>query len=271
MTFDNKPAGRHPSTEELAEFADGALNPSLAATIQRHTADCDACAQTIDSLTAVTVMLRDAPASIPIPAEMSARVVASVENAADARAAERDREAEAAFEVASGGPVAWFRRKLPRALAATTGVGVIALAGYIAVEQIGTPAGDDATTADRAVPEDPAEDGAGEAELDTDAPEALEEFNEDAEAGSALARRGELAEAIDRVWRDELTFGDTTCGQPLAEELDLALVGSDEYGDNVLIVLELPDVDKLHGWVVPACASISQESVDDLEVPVPAP
>lgn len=244
----------HPSTDQLAEFAEGTAD--VTADIQSHATQCAECRDQIATFAAVKTALRAAPTAVPTPPDVSTRISAAVANAADRRAAETERESE----LAQGGPVAWFRRRMPRALAATASVAVIGLAGYVAV--LSNPGGDDEGAAGTAA------NDAGDAEVAPEgAPGDLDAGGE-ALRDEAMATRALDALVID-IWdsRDEWVPG---CGSGIAAETGGSLVGSAEIGANVLVVVEDASGETLKGWLVPVCSSAVAAAVDNVTVPVPA-
>ncbi|MET9396342.1 zf-HC2 domain-containing protein [Kitasatospora sp. NPDC002965] len=90
--------GPHPSVDELADLAEGLVEPADAAgALRRHLADCAECRETADALAEVRTLLGAAEAP-PVPADVAARIDAALAAAAaeqDESAAARDESAAA--------------------------------------------------------------------------------------------------------------------------------------------------------------------------------
>lgn len=246
----------HPTAQVLAEFADGLLTPAATAEIEEHAASCGECRQTVVELGAVASQLHELPSEIAMPADVAARMTAAIERETDARAS----RAGDAGPVAAG-PVAWFRRRLPQALVATSVVGLLVVFGSVLVNNMPSGGSGDAEVAGG--------DGGGTSLETTDEPLNLDQENPEAQQGPVEdMTRADLRAQIEQVWNDRSEFR-PGCGEQLADEQAQTLVGSTELGTGVLIVLE--DAGSLNGWVVPACASLSGQAVRDvLVVPTPA-
>src|ERR1700752_1135181 len=77
---------KHPSADQLASLAVGALRPRKAARIQAHVAQCEQCTRICKQLTAIRVVLSSA-AYPPIPDDLSARIGAAISQEARHRLA----------------------------------------------------------------------------------------------------------------------------------------------------------------------------------------
>lgn len=209
-------------------------------------------------LAQVSAALRRLPAEVAVPEHVAERIAAAL-------AAET---ASGAPVGQPGGTVAWFRRALPRTLAAAAAVGVIGFAGYL----VGTSDGGDETTAGSQ-----AESGSL-AESERGAPGPVTDGDDDA-AGAAEAAPGPQIAAepglIERqvadVWRHRSAVSDG-CGQLLADDLRVALIGSAVVGDGVLVVVDTPDQNGLAGYLVSSCAaSVDEAEGEPVVVPTPLP
>lgn len=266
----------HPSTDRLADFAADILPTGQATEVDQHLADCAVCRSTIDGLADVADLLQSAPAEVAIPGDVAARVNAAIENAADEWAAAADR----AHQSATGAPVAWFRRRLPRAMAAAASVAVLALAGYVALsDSLFGDGADDATVADAPAPADeanqldadvesrPGNEEAEEGSADDAGEDVLSEAEAELAAGLSPAQ---IRSLMREIYNEELAYRDE-CGRPIAREQGQQLVGSVETESDVLVVLEDTDAEQLNGWLLPACESPSrQATMDVVTIPIPA-
>ncbi|MFD8708022.1 anti-sigma factor family protein [Kitasatospora sp. NPDC059648] len=95
------PADAHPSVEELADLAEGLVEPDRAAALHRHVDGCAECRETADALAEVQALL-GAAAPEPMPADVAARLDTALAETARtdqhgtaAGAAERPRRAPA--------------------------------------------------------------------------------------------------------------------------------------------------------------------------------
>lgn len=261
--------GGHPLDDVLAEHAEGVLEGAQANAVEEHLAACEACRDTLADLTEVTHMLQRAPGTLPIPAEVSARVFAAL--AAETTVAAADPEADAAVvplrrrtsDASADGPVAWFRRRLPQTLAAAASLAVIAFASYVVTSGGGTDGADDASAGqeeagDSALSEAaPQADGADTYSLDerTDA-----ELQGDVASGTTAA----LSQRIADVWRGELSYSAADgCGRALADEQSETLVGSTDFEADVLVVLQSADGTQLTGWRLTTCSDLAGQAVAD--------
>ncbi len=259
----------HPPTHVLADLAEGVLDDAQAGEVRAHVDQCATCQGTLAELAQVSVALRALPAELPVPEFVAARI-------SHALAAERSSGGDAGGSDAAGSPdaggggtVAWFRRRLPQGLAAAASVAVIGFAGYIAVESGG---GDDSSGAgDAAVAEGQAGDGDDEAGLEfgassdttsrrgspssTEPPVAADE-----PAAPEPIDPARLTAAVEDIVQDRTEYADSACGDDLAAELDLPLVGSTMVGAGVLIVLE--DATTYDGWFLSTCNSTSNETLE---------
>jgi hypothetical protein len=257
----------HPNADKLADFTAETLPSADAADVERHVAACATCRSTIDGLAEVTLALRSAPDEVQVPGDVAARITATIENAADNRAA----EAERAHEVAIGAPVAWFRRRLPRLLAAAAAVGVLGLAGYVAFSDTPFDSGSNDTTAadapdqaeieqESAAGDDSDEDAGGDGE---EAADDAEVPDQDRELFSAPMSETEIQVLMRDIHRSQLGFTER-CGREIAIEQQQQLIGSAETDDGVLIVLEDVDAELLYGWSLPTCGSTSSQATAEV-------
>ncbi|WP_116947839.1 zf-HC2 domain-containing protein [Jiangella endophytica] len=265
--------GAHPPTHLLAELAEGVLDDAQAREVQAHVDQCLTCRATLDDLAQVTVALRGLPAELPVPEFVAARI-------SHALAAERASGADGAVPVADaeGGTVAWFRRRLPQGIAAAASVAVLGLAGYVAVDGGG---GDDSSAGDAAAA---GAQEAGASDTGTGfgsssdgsriGPPSAPMYDADpsdtptanAEQATPIDPTRLTAAVEDVVQGSAKPAGTDTCGDPLAEELGLPVLGTTMVGAGVLVVLE--DATTYDGWLINTCGSTSNESMGpQVEVP----
>ncbi|WP_106538590.1 anti-sigma factor family protein [Haloactinopolyspora alba] len=244
----------------LAEYVEGVLDDDSARSTASHVDECPTCRQVVDDLRGVPAALRDLPAEMPVPEHVSARLTAAI-------AAEHARGSQT-HAGDDHGTVAWFRRGVPRAVAAAASIAVLGLAGYIAVGGDGGP--DEATTAGSGA--ESLSESAGENAGSGPGPRVAEDGGspldgqmQELEASTVT----ELEQATRGVWenRTEMAPG---CGSALADQVGLELVGSVEHGSGVLVVLENPDAAQLEGRLVSTCGSTTAEALAaPVTVPVP--
>src|SRR5919106_1829548 len=91
----------------LAEHAEGLLAPDEADAVDAHLHQCETCQATAADLASVSAMLAAAPATLPTPADVAARI--------DRALAE---EAAPSPEPAPVVQLSWLRRRAPQLLAA---------------------------------------------------------------------------------------------------------------------------------------------------------
>lgn len=266
----------HLDATRLAEHVEGLLAPEEAAAVEAHLRECDTCQATAADLVSVSAMLADAPATLPVPEHVAARLDRAL-----------DEEAAPEPEPAPVVELSWFRRRAPQLLAAAATVGVLGFAGWVVAS--GGAGGDDSEEGAATVAESGGRDAADESAADdTNADEDAEESElhateEDAEAPPLAAEEGqaaiaapELADEIravfERAQAESAERATDTCGLPLAEDLGLELVGTaatEARGEiAVLVVVQSDDPDLVHGWVVPGCDATADEALTELTVEV---
>ncbi|TDE12569.1 hypothetical protein [Jiangella asiatica] len=271
-------AGAHPPAHVLAELAGGALDARQAREVQAHVGQCAECQAVVEQVTQVGAALRHAPAEVPVPEFVAARIGAALAAEQAARAgtvadgvAARSAPVRTGAE-SDGGTVAWFRRRLPTALAAAASVSVLGLAGYVVVTS--GSGGDDASSGEVAAGSG-AESASGDDSVQSDArvgpapslyegqgPSAAEE-----EATAGLSAE-QLESAVTEVWESRGQVVDE-CGQVLADELEQDLVGSKYEYAGVLVVLDAGD-GSLDGWLLDTCNSGSTGQIaEPVTVPIP--
>ncbi|SEF14950.1 anti-sigma factor family protein [Jiangella alba] len=270
-------AGAHPPTHVLADLAEGVLDDAQAREVQAHVDDCPTCQATLDELAQVSVALRALPAELPVPEFVAARISHAL--AAERASGGTASAASADSGAADGGTVAWFRRRLPQGLAAAASVAVLGLAGYVAVgggggggddsDGAGQPAAADAQAGDNT--EDApgysmsAPSGAAPRQGTQSTP--LDTSSAAVEAAPEALERTRLITAVTEVVQgDADPAGPDTCGEELADELGLPLVGATNVGSGVLVVLD--DTATYDGWLITTCASTTNETMQpQVEVP----
>lgn len=103
-------ASGHFDTDTLADHAEGVLTGALDTQVRTHVATCVDCQGVVDQLTSVKMMLSSLPAP-PLPADVSARIDASLAQAQHERASlTRDRQPTAP----PSGKRSWFAALLAR-------------------------------------------------------------------------------------------------------------------------------------------------------------
>ncbi|AYY15101.1 hypothetical protein EF847_22785 [Actinobacteria bacterium YIM 96077] len=244
----------HPSAHVLAELAEDALIGDEHSDVQAHVRACGACQEVLAQLTEVTRMLRSAPAELPVPTDVSTRLeeaLAEVDGGAE-------KDHSATVTALADRPVAWFRRRLPQALAAAAAVAVLGVVGYAALIDDESPV--DVAADDAAGQNDAEEPVTADGDMDEASPEGAEArqedvtTNEEQEESSANVMADEAAEsAVLDVWERETEVA-PGCGRELAEELGLELVGSTQVDEEIVVVLE--DDGTLNGWTVSSCTAV---------------
>jgi hypothetical protein len=137
---------KHPSVDQLASLAVGALRPRKAARIQAHVAQCEHCTRICKQLTAIRVVLASATYP-PMPDDLSARIGAAIGREARQRlaampATEAGRRYLPSQLPRAGAGRGWHLPGLSATatrLAAAASAVVIAAAGcYLVAENAGT-------------------------------------------------------------------------------------------------------------------------------------
>lgn len=262
------PIDGHPSEHVLAELAGGVLEARDAGAIEDHVRSCSACRDTLSRLDEVQAALRAAPRELPIPSHVSARLTAALAAEATGPSLVPAQAQAAEPDPASGAPdnVVWFRRRMPRLLAAAASVAVIGVGGYVIGSGGGSPvdstAGSAADSADDSATVQ--ERSAAESQLGETAAEGVP-YADGLEAAPADA----VLQRIDEVWRQRSSL-QAGCGQELADDLGQSLVGSAQLDTGVLVVLDTGADGTLAGWTLPQCSSLPAQALGE-PVMVPAP
>lgn len=250
----------HPPAHVLSEMAEGVLSEAQRAEVRAHVDACSECEAVLGQLTEVTRLLRSAPATLPVPDDVSLRLQAAFER--EAQAARTDSAVRDA--VPTPAPVAWFRRPLARGLVAAAAVAVVGIAGY-SIFVNDAPVDMATSSSDSADSEELADSEAlqGDGDDAADAPEAQsEELNSDDLTEESndedLAGTAERDVVLD-VW-DSQTEVSPGCGAALADSHGVDLIGSAEIDEGILVVAR--DESVLLGWTVPSC------DADDAETPL---
>lgn len=253
----------HPPPHVLAEVADGALDATSAARIEAHVRSCGACQGVLRELTQVGELLRSAPAELPMPEYVSAQISAVLATEAERADASRQEAPSAAVTALADRPVGWFRRPLPRVLAAAAAAAVIGFAGYGAFFSADAPlpvaggagGGDDASV-DEDQPEVASDEDVGSAP--EGAPNAGQEsYQLNGREEDAPSAAGELALVPDilDIWHHPMEFA-PDCGADLAAANGVELVGSRGIGAQILVVTR--DGEELLGWMITECSALSE-------------
>lgn len=277
----------HPPTHELAELPEDTLPDARARELRAHVGQCLACQATLHEVSQVTVALRALPAELPVPEFVAARISHALAAERSSGGSGADGGSTAAGAPAggdAGGTIAWFRRRLPQALAAAASVAVVGLGGYVALTGGGgsDSGGDTAAGAadsgviesqgGEAAPAAPSGSGRNGSAQSGAAEEQNDELSTlDGGAGefttptrSAIDAR-ELSAEVQGVVREN-SSASTGCGQVLSDELGMPLVGSAAVGAGILVVLD--GGDSWDGWLLSTCNSLSTEELEQhVEVP----
>jgi hypothetical protein len=211
-------------------------------------------------------MLAAAPRTLPTPAHV-------VDRLDRALAVEAAPEPEPARVV----QLSWFRRKAPQLLAAAATVSVLGFAGWVATTGGGGNDEDD-SAGEAAIAESESQYDAG---AEGSADSSLEHPEKEYGGAPLEAEDDELRAAADPELADEIRAivareqgegddADDSCGQPLAADLNLDLVGAaptEVTGETaVLVVVQSDDPAEVYGWVVPECDATADEALTDLTV-----
>lgn len=263
----------HLDATRLAEHAEGLLERDDALAADAHLQQCESCRASAADLASVTAMLAAAPRTVPMPEHVASRLDRAIAS-----------EATPEQEPAPAVQLSWFRRRAPQLLAAAATVGVLGFAGWV----VGTGSGgDDAGEADAglvtdsgerdaddaAAGEEPAEDSAEMEDAQEESAAESAATPLDAEDGDLYAASPALADEIRAVVEQQRTASDDdTCGQPLADELNVPLIGTAAThitGEPaVLVVVEGQDPDLVHGWVLPGCDATMEDALADSTVEI---
>ena len=261
--------GSHLGATLLAEYDEGILPARAAADVAAHLAHCPLCSETHRQLAEVTVRLASAPAALPMPEDLAARVDRALAGEQPNRSNNRDGKIA---------PIRPLRARLPSVLAAAAVVGAVAFAGYVVGTGSGADdAGDQATSAESdadesvgSAPESESDVAGGAAAPTFQGTEPLPQsartsLTEQIQAIAALRRTSALSGA-DR----EFSVG--TCGAALATEVDRGLIGAapTDLGEPgaVLVVTAASTPDAAQGWVLPACDATASDAISMLTVPL---
>ncbi len=283
----------HPSTDRLADLAADLLEPADATAARAHLPTCTTCRATYDVLVGLPELLAGSPAP-PMPAEVTARVVAAIEREQIARAGAAD---DARSTAAAGSRPAWnaFRRGLGARLGAgLLGAAAVLGGGYVVVTSVLDSGSDEPTAATSGSDAESLDTGAGgadegpaltaadtaygEATLDEDVAQllAVPESSGDGDGDMPATVLGPNGEVGDMVARAPVCVAATqrradTAADPLAVD-----VGT--YDGVPAVVVVLPEVtgrsgsaDEVDVWVLGAtCLEAGPGQVDrqagDLDV-----
>ena len=153
----------HPSTDRLADLAADLLEPADATAARAHLPTCTTCRATYDVLVGLPELLAGSPAP-PMPAEVTARVVAAIEREQIARAGAAD---DARSTAAARSRPAWnaFRRGLGARLGAgLLGAAAVLGGGYVVVTSVLDSGSDEPTAATSGSEAESLDTGAGGAD-----------------------------------------------------------------------------------------------------------
>lgn len=182
---------RHPDVVDLAEYAEGTLDPTRQSAVDQHVRECADCTQTLADLAGLPETLAQAPVP-PLPAEVADRLDRAIAAEASARAA-----APTAPPESNVVPLRPKRRWLAPVLAAAAVVGVIGLA--VPVLNSGSDSGSDDSSA-----------GSGDSE-----DSGQEEF---AEGGAARDQTSSgTAQGMPKATREVADLSSATFGKDVAD------------------------------------------------------
>ena len=260
--------GGHLGAVVLAEYDEGPLPDRLAADVAEHLAHCSTCTETHRQLAEVSRRLTAEPATLPMPADVAARLD-------DAFASEKP---ELAGPRATVTPVPSWRARMPTVLAAAAAVAAVAFAGYV----VGTGSGgDDADEGRTTVAE------GGTDQLADEAAKPVPDAGGDAGTAPARAALTEqiqqiVIQATSGIASDETdvdgspeTQGkqDNTarCGAALASDVGRDLIGAAptdlDTAGAVLVVTAASTDGAVQGWVLPTCDATASDALATLTVP----
>lgn len=248
---------RHPDVVDLAEYAEGTLDPSRQAAVDQHVRECADCTQTLADLAGLPETLAQAP--VPqLPAEVADRLDRAIAAEASARTAGPSVSPDSTVV-----PMRPKRRWLTPVLAAAAVVGVIGLAVPV-LNSASDSGSDDAGTS--------AADGSD----DSGGQEFLQGGTKDRASGGAEERAPNMAREVAAL--SSATFGEDVADaffpdqkkHPLSDEKALAESEQGAYRSEVEGLCPTPaDSDLPYGWVVsirldgkPARLLISQPAPD---------
>lgn len=153
----------HPSTDRLADLAADLLEPADATAARAHLPTCTTCRATYDVLVGLPELLAGSPAP-PMPAEVTARVVAAIEREQIARAGAAD-DARSTAAARSRPALNAFRRGLGARLGAgLLGAAAVLGGGYVVVTSVLDSGSDEPTTATSGSEAESLDTGAGGAD-----------------------------------------------------------------------------------------------------------
>ncbi|MGH3478416.1 MAG: hypothetical protein ACRDQD_16450 [Nocardioidaceae bacterium] len=278
--------GGHLGAVVLAEYDEGLLTDRLAADVAEHLAHCSTCTETHRQLAEVSRRLAAEPATLPMPADVSARLdVALAGERVSAAAEEADLVRRRIGSIAATRP---WRSRMPTLLAAAATVAAVAFAGLV----VGTGSGGDdgADEGQTTVAEGGTDRSAGELERPEPATgggddATLEGQAAEPHAFSSPAVRTALAEQIKEITAarsvestpeddagDEARGEDADpCGATLAADVGRDLIGAAptdlDTAGAVLVVITASTDGAVQGWVLPTCDATASDALATLTVP----
>jgi hypothetical protein len=263
--------GGHLGAVVLAEYDEGLLPDRLAADVAEHLARCSTCTETRRHLAEVSRRLTAEPATLPMPADVAARLDVALAS---------EKPEPARRRAATVTPVTSWRARMPTVLAAAAAVAAVAFAGYV----VGTGSGgDDADEGRTTVAEGGTDRSADEAEAAQPVPDAGGDvgtvparaaLTEQIQQIVARATSGIASDGTDVDGSPETPSkqNDTArCGAALATDVGRGLIGSapTDLGapGSVLVVTTTSADDAAQGWVLPTCDATASDALATLTVP----
>ncbi|HEX6579108.1 MAG TPA: hypothetical protein VF082_12155 [Jiangellaceae bacterium] len=282
--------GGHLAAVVLAEYDEGLLSDRRAADVASHLAHCRTCTEAHRQLTEVSHRLAAEPATLPIPADVAARLdLALAGEKANVAGAKAGPVRSRTGNVVGLRP---WRARMPTVLAAAAAVAAVAFAGYVVGTGSGGDDGGDSQTmvaeggADRSSDEfgqpvpraEASDDTAFEGSAST--PELLQDtrttLSEQIKAiiaagpTESTAGRAPAADAGDQDESRDQQDPDP-CGATLAADVGRGLIGAAPTDlstpSGILVVTTASSDDAVQGWVVPTCDATAADAVMMVAVP----
>ena len=230
---------RHPDVVDLAEYAEGTLDPARQPDVEQHVRECAECTRTLADLAGLPETLSQAPVP-PMPAEVADRLDRAIAAEASARAT-----ATSAASDATVVPMRPRRRWLAPVLAAAAVVGVIGIAVPVldnGGQDSDDAGGSEASNAQRDQAGRVPNNGGADRTLDGETKESLRAETQRIESLSSATFGRDVA----RIY-----FPDQD-KRPLPEQSAIASDDQRRYVRAVEGLCPLPDdLDLPGGWIVP--------------------
>lgn len=242
---------QHLTYDEIADYAEGLLDPAGQSAAASHLSACPECSAVQEQLTSVSSLLAAAADRGPLPEHVAARLEAALADEGRQAACPSD----TATETGSSGKPTW-RRWAPRVLSAAAAVALVFFGFTLGQRSTG---GDDSESASDAA------GSSGEVHERAGEPEALSDgaARDDASPmiglGDPAVVEATAKEILAAPGRDEVQAG---CGAAIGEAFDREVLGSspiDWAGTSAIVVVVTPPANSVgldaEAFVVPSCAS----------------